>query len=144
MDIFDLSNCQMSNPSYRTYNSFTLNTKGQLISRAFFLVLIWSKKWTKLFFEFCSKAKLLLLKIIQLFSRKVLLVKKLDIKETKTNKNSTFEINTIKVGLVSLISNFFITKTSLANKWIRKKIHSCSNWALASKMSQIKKVKAHY
>ena len=28
------------------------------------------------------------------------------------------------------MSNFFITKTSLANKWMRKKIPSCSNSAL--------------
>jgi hypothetical protein len=35
------------------------------------------------------------------------------------------------VGLVFLISNFFITKMSLANKWTRKKIPSCSNSALS-------------
>ena len=34
------------------------------------------------------------------------------------------------MGLVFSISNFFITETSLANKWIRKKIPSCSNSAL--------------
>ena len=33
----------------------------------------------------------------------------------------------IKVGLVFSIFNFFITKPSLANKWTRKKIPSCSN-----------------
>ena len=36
----------------------------------------------------------------------------------------------IKEGLVFLISNFFNNKTSLANKWMRKKIPSCSNSAL--------------
>ena len=36
----------------------------------------------------------------------------------------------IKVGLVFSISNFFITKTYLANKWMRKKIPSCSDSAL--------------
>ena len=36
----------------------------------------------------------------------------------------------IKVGWVFSISNFFITETSLANNWRRKKIPSCSNSAL--------------
>ena len=35
------------------------------------------------------------------------------------------------MGLVYSISNFFTTKTSLANKWMRKKIPSCSNSALS-------------
>ena len=73
------------------------------------------------------KAKLLLLKLIHLFAREVLLVKKLEIEETKY---STFKTDIIKVGLVFSISNFFITKTLLANKWMRKKIPSCSNSAL--------------
>ena len=30
-------------------------TKGQLISKANFLVLIWTKKWLKLFFDFYPK-----------------------------------------------------------------------------------------
>ena len=30
-------------------------SKGQLISKSNFLVLIWTKKWTKLFFDFCLK-----------------------------------------------------------------------------------------
>ena len=34
------------------------------------------------------------------------------------------------MGLVFSIANFFITKTSLENKWMRKKIPSCSNSAL--------------
>ena len=33
-----------------------------------------------------------------------------------------FKTDITKVGLVFLISNFFITKMSLANKWMRKKI----------------------
>ena len=74
------------------------------------------------------KAKLLLLK---LFDREVLLVKKLKIEETKTTKYSTFKTDMMKAGLVFSIS-FFFTKTSLANKWMRKKIPSCSNLALES------------
>ena len=57
-------------------------------------------------------------------------MKKLEIEETKATKYSTFKTYRIKVGLVFSISNFFITKTSLANKWMRKKIPSCSNSAL--------------
>ena len=34
------------------------------------------------------------------------------------------------MGLVFLISHFFITKTAPANKWMRKKIPFCSNSAL--------------
>ena len=36
------------------------------------------------------------------------------------------------MGLVFSISNFFINKISHANKWMRKKIPTCSNLALAS------------
>ena len=43
------------------------------------------------------KAELLLLKLIHLFARKVLLVKKLEIEETKY---STFKADIIKVDLV--------------------------------------------
>jgi ABC-type polar amino acid transport system ATPase subunit len=78
-----------------------------------------------------SKAELLLLKLIHLFAREVLLVQKLEIKETKTTKYSTFKTDIKKVGLVFSIYNLFINKTSLANKWMRKKIPSCSNSALA-------------
>ena len=67
------------------------------------------------------KAELLLLKLIHLFAREILLVKKLEIEETKTTKYSTFKADKIKVGLVFSISNFFIAKISLANKWMRKK-----------------------
>ena len=48
--------------------------KGQIISQENYLV----------------KAELLLLKLIHLFATEVLLVKKLEIKETKTTKYSTF------------------------------------------------------
>ena len=65
-----------------------------------------------------TKAKLLLLKLIHLFAREVLLVKKLKVNETKTNYYSFFKIDIIKVGLVFSISNFFTTKTSMTNKWI--------------------------
>ena len=67
-----------------------------------------------------TKAELLLLKLIHLFAREVLLVKKMEIQETKTTHYSTFKTDIMKVGLVFSISNFFITKTSLANKWMRK------------------------
>ena len=70
------------------------------------------------------KVNLLLLKLIHLFAREVLLVKKLEIEETKTTWYSNFKTDIIEVGLVFLISNFFITKMSLANKWLRKKILS--------------------
>ena len=58
-------------------------------------------------------------------------MKKLEIEKTKPAFIlSVLKVDMIKVGLVFSISNFFITKTSLANKWIRKKIPSCSNSAL--------------
>ena len=57
-------------------------------------------------------------------------MKKLEIEKTKPS----FIISVSKVGnqvvLFSSISNFFTIKTSLANKWMRKKIPSCSNSAL--------------
>ena len=69
--------------------------------------------------------------LLQLFARDVLVMKKLEIEKTKpTFIISTFKTGTRKVGLVFSISNFSITKTSLANKWMRKKIPSCSNSAL--------------
>ena len=58
-------------------------------------------------------------------------MKKLEIETTKpTFIISTIKTDILKVGLVFSISNFFITKTSLANNWRRKKIPSCSNLAL--------------
>ena len=45
-------------------------------------------------------------------------MKKLEIEKTKpTFIISTFKTDVIKVGLVFLISNYFIAKTSLANNW---------------------------
>ena len=58
-------------------------------------------------------------------------MKQLEIEKTKpTLSISVLKVDIIKVGLVFSISNFFITKTSLANKWRRKRIPSCSNSAL--------------
>jgi hypothetical protein len=56
----------------------------------------------------------------------------LEIEETKTTYHLAFKTDIIKVGLVFSNSNFFITKRSLANKWMRKKILSCSNSALVT------------
>ena len=53
-----------------------------------------------------------------ILTRNILLVKKLEIEETKTIWYSIFKTNIIKVGLVFSISNFFIKKSSLANKWM--------------------------
>ena len=77
-----------------------------------------------------SKAKLLQLKLIDIFVRAILLKKKLEIQNTKP----AFIISVLKVdyfvALVSSIFNFFIDKIALANKWIRKIIPFCSNSAL--------------
>ena len=74
-----------------------------------------------------TKAKLLLLKLLQLFARDVLAMKKLDIEKTKpTLIISVLKIE-YKVVLVSSISNYFTNKTSLANKLM---IFSNSNLAL--------------
>ena len=82
-------------------------------------------------YDACTdKAKLLLLKPIQIFAWAVSVMKKLEIEETKTTWCSTFKTDTIKLGLVFSISHFFIIKTARANKWMRKKIPSCSNSAL--------------
>ena len=85
--------------------------------------------------EVLTKAALLqegIFFLLQLFARDVLVMKKLKIEKTKpTFIISTFKTHIIKVGLDISIFNFFITKTSLANKWTRKKISSCSNLALA-------------
>ena len=54
-------------------------------------------------------------------------MKKLEIEKTKpTFIISVLKVGIIKVGLVFSISNYFITKTPLANNWRRKKIPSCS------------------
>ena len=61
-------------------------------------------------------------------------MKKLEIEKTKpTFIISVLKVDIIKVGLVFSISNFFITKTPLANNWRRKKIPSCSYSALGEK-----------
>ena len=60
-------------------------------------------------------------------------MKKLEIEKTKpTFIISVLKVDIIKVGLVFSISNFFITKTPLANNWRRKKIPSCSYSALCT------------
>ena len=56
----------------------------------------------------------------------------MEIEETMISQYSTFKTDIIKVELVFLISNFFITKTYLANRWMRIKIPSCSNSALVA------------
>ena len=57
-------------------------------------------------------------------------MKKLEIEETKTTLySSTVKTDIIKVGLVFSISNFFIKKSSLANKWMS---FSYSNSALGN------------
>ena len=78
-----------------------------------------------------SKAELLQVGIfflIHLFAREILLIKKLEIEETKTTQYLTFKTEIIKVGLVFSISNFFIKKSSLANRWMS---FSYSNSALS-------------
>ena len=77
------------------------------------------------------KVKQLLLKLLQLFVRDVLAMKKLEIEKAKpTFIISVLKVDIIKVGKFFSISNFFITKTPLANNWRRKKIPSCSYSAL--------------
>ena len=56
--------------------------------------------------------------LIHLFVRDILLMKKLEIEESKAAQYSTFKTDIIKVGLVFSISNFFIKESSLANKWM--------------------------
>ena len=56
-----------------------------------------------------TKAELLLLKLLQLFARDVLAMKKLEIEKTKpTFIISTFKTEIIKVGLFFSISSFLI------------------------------------
>ena len=89
-----------------------------------------------------SKAKLLqeiIFFLLQLFARDILVMKKLEIEKTKpTFIASVLKVDILKVGLVFSISNSFITKTSLANNWRRKKIPSCSNSALEKLTLQVK------
>ena len=59
-----------------------------------------------------TKAKLLLLKLLHLFARDVLVMKKLEIEKTKpTFIISVLKVDIIKAGLVFSISNVFIAKT---------------------------------
>ena len=84
--------------------------------------------------KFPTKAELLqegIFFLLQLFARDVLVMKKLEIEKTKPAFIiSTFKTDKITVGLDFSISNFFISKTPLANNWRRKKIPSCSYLAL--------------
>ena len=86
---------------------------------------------TFLYRESSNKAKLQkegIFFLIHLFARDILLMKKLKIEETKTaTYYSTFKTDIMKMGLVFLISNFFINKSSLANKLMSSR---CSNSAL--------------
>ena len=52
-------------------------------------------------------------------------MKQLEIEKTKpTFIVSVLKVDVVKVGLVFSVSNFFITKTSHASKWMRKKLPS--------------------
>ena len=65
----------------------------------------------KYIIHFYGEAELLqvdVFSLIQLFARDILLMKKLEMEETKTTKYSTFKTDIIKVGLVFMIFNFFI------------------------------------
>ena len=76
-----------------------------------------------------TKTKLLQLKLIHIFARAILLMKKLKIEKTKpTFIGSVLKVE-YTVALVSSILNFFINKISLANTWRRTLIHFCSNSA---------------
>ena len=60
-------------------------------------------------------------------------MKKLEIEKSKPTFNiSVLKVGIIKVGLVFSISNFFISKTLLANNWRGKKIPSCFRGGLIS------------
>ena len=87
-------------------------------------------QWTQNIFV---KAELLqesILFLLHLFARYVLVMKKFEIEKTKpTFIISTFKTDILRVGLVFSISNCFITKTSLANKW---RSFSSSNLALSN------------
>ena len=70
-----------------------------------------------------NKTKLLQLKLIHIFARAILLIRKLEIEKTKP----TFILSVLKVEYQVA---FFNDKISLANKWMRKIIPSPSNSAL--------------
>ena len=121
-DILDYLDGFASHPRFLWRNSKKSRLKSDKRRKNEQSIILWIKNKY-------IKAKLLLLKLVHLFAREVLLLKKLEIEEAKC---STFKTDIIKVGLVFLISNFFITKMSLANNWMRKKALSCSNSALVS------------
>ena len=75
-----------------------------------------------------NKAKLLQLKLIHVFARAILLMKK------SKKVRPTFKTDIIKVGLVFFISNFSIDEIALANLWMS---FSCSNLALCVTKSLI-------
>ena len=58
--------------------------------------------------------------LIPLFAREILLIKKLEIEETKTTKYSTFKTDIIKVGLIFSISDFFINFINFSNSALVK------------------------
>ena len=91
----------------------------------FFIMAYFKKNLMKML-----KAEFLQLKLIHLFARELFLMKKLEVEKNKPIFITSVEY---KVVLVSSISNFFINKMSLANKWMRKKIPSFCNLALAMK-----------
>ena len=64
------------------------------------------------------KDKLLQLKLIHIFARAILLMKKLEIEKTKPTFIISVLIVEYYVALISLISSFFTNKTSVANKWM--------------------------
>ena len=70
--------------------------------------------------------------LIQFFAWEILLIKKLEIEETKTTYYSTFKTDIIKVGLLFSISYILINKIHQANNWSTKKINSSTNSALVS------------
>ena len=53
-------------------------------------------------------------------SWEILIIKKLNFEKTKPTCYSTFETDITKVGLVLLISNFFINKISQGRKSVRR------------------------
>ena len=58
--ILFFAGCNFKRAGTLTHNNYynyivhcSVDVKGQIISKANFLVLIWTKKWTKLFVDFC-------------------------------------------------------------------------------------------
>ena len=78
-----------------------------------------------------TKAKLLQLKLLHIFIKAIILMKKGEIEKNKPTfiYSSVLKVE-CPVALVSSIFNFFINKFALANKWMRKIRPSPSNSAL--------------